>query len=140
MLGGIMSKHIVILGGGFAGVTTATRLEKILKPEEATVSLVSRENFTVFTPMVPEVSSGGLEPRHVVTPVRAQLRRTNFYLGEVLGVDLARKSVEIEHMMLGLRQTLAYDHLVFALGSVTSTFGLPGIEERALPLKTLEDA
>jgi NADH dehydrogenase len=135
-----MSKHIVILGGGFAGVTTATRLEKILKPEEATVSLISRENFTAFTPMVPEVSSGGLEPRHVATPVRAQLRRTNFYLGEVLGVDLLGKSVEIEHTMLGRRQTLAYDHLVFALGSVTSSFGLPGIEERALPLKTLEDA
>jgi NADH dehydrogenase len=81
-----------------------------------------------------------LEPRHVVTPVRAQLHRTNFYLGEVVTIDLAHKSVDIEHTMLGRRQTLAYDHLVFALGSVTSTFGLPGVRERALPLKTLEDA
>jgi len=135
-----MSPHILILGGGFAGVSTATRLEKALKPAEATISLISRENFTVFTPMLPEVSSGGLEPRHVVTPVRAQLHRTNFYLGEIANIDLAHKSVEIEHIMLGRRQKLAYDHLVFALGSVTSTFGLPGVEERALPLKTLEDA
>jgi NADH dehydrogenase len=132
--------HIVILGGGFAGMATALRLERRLRRDEASISLVSRENFTVFTPMLPEVSSGGLEARHIVTPIRAQLRRTKFLLGDVDGVDLAARTVVVEHSILGKRTTLEYDHLVFSLGSVTSTFGLPGVAERSLPLKTLEDA
>ncbi|HTV72101.1 MAG TPA: NAD(P)/FAD-dependent oxidoreductase [Candidatus Acidoferrales bacterium] len=135
-----MSAKIVILGGGFGGLATAARLERLLGKDEAEIALVSRENFSLFTPMVPEVSSGGLELRHVVTPVRAQLRRTQFYLGEVKSIDLAARTVDVEHTILQTHQRLPYDHLVFALGSVTSTFGLPGIEERALPLKTLEDA
>jgi NADH dehydrogenase len=132
--------HILILGGGFAGLATARALERLLKPREATVTVVSRENFSLFTPMLPEVSSGNLESRHVVTPVRAQLRYARFILGEVRAVALAAKNVEVEHIMLGSTQTLAYDQLVFALGSVTSTFNLPGIGEHALPLKTIEDA
>jgi NADH dehydrogenase len=90
--------------------------------------------------MLPEVGSGNLETRHVATPVRAQLTRTTFMLGEVLGVDLAAKTVTLEHVIAKSRRTLAYDHVIFALGSVTSTFGLPGISERAFPYKTLEDA
>ncbi|HEX3549287.1 MAG TPA: NAD(P)/FAD-dependent oxidoreductase [Candidatus Elarobacter sp.] len=134
-----MSK-IVVLGGGFAGVATARRLEKKLRPDEAEIALVSRDNFTLFTPMLPEVSSGGLEPRHVATPVRAQLRRTTFVLGEIASIDLAARAVEARHPITGDLTRLAYDHLVLALGSVTSTFGIPGVEEHTLPLKTLEDA
>jgi NADH dehydrogenase len=132
--------RIVILGGGFAGIATARRLERLLRPGEAGITVVSRENFSLFTPMLPEVSSGNLESRHVVTPVRAQLRHARFILGEVRAVDLAAKTVEVEHILLGSRQTLVYDQLVFCLGAVTSTFGLPGIAERAFPLKSLEDA
>jgi NADH dehydrogenase len=135
-----MTPDILILGGGFGGIATALRLERVLRRGEANVSLVSRENFTVFTPMLPEVASGGIETRHVVTPVRAQLRRTRFYLGDVKEVDLAARTVVVEHSLLGTRTTLQYDQLVFALGSVTSTFDLPGVAERSLPLKTLEDA
>ena len=90
--------------------------------------------------MLPEVSSGGLEPRHVVTPVRAQLRRTTFVLGEITVVDLDARRVEAHHPLTGDVICLEYDHLVLALGSVTSTFGIPGVAEHALPLKTLEDA
>jgi NADH dehydrogenase len=135
-----MAARIVILGGGFAGMATARRLERILRPEEATITVVSRENFSLFTPMLPEVGSGNLETRHVVTPIRAELRRATFVLGDVRGIDLAAKTVTVEHPIAGSYQTLGYDHLVFALGSVTSTFGLPGIAERAFPYKTLEDA
>jgi len=63
--------RIVILGGGFAGVAVARRLEERLRPGEAEIVLISRENFSVFTPMLPEVTSGALDIRHVVTPVRA---------------------------------------------------------------------
>ena len=133
-------QRIVILGGGFAGVAVARRLERKLRAGEADVTLVSRENFTLFTPMLPEVSSGGIETRHVVTPVRAQVRRTRFVLGEIERIDLDAREIEARHPITGDVTTLAYDHVVLALGSVTSTFGIPGVEEHTLPLKTIEDA
>ncbi|MBD5634398.1 MAG: FAD-dependent oxidoreductase, partial [Candidatus Eremiobacteraeota bacterium] len=135
-----MIPRILILGGGFAGLACARKLERLLRPDEATLTLVSRENFTLFTPMLPEVGSGNLETRHVVTPVRAQLKRTTFVLGDVRNVDLASKTVAVEHVIAKSVQSLSYDHLIFALGSVNSTFGLPGIAERSIPYKTLEDA
>jgi NADH dehydrogenase len=133
-------RRIVILGGGFAGVAVAQRLERRLRPDEASIALVSRENFTVFTPMLPEVSSGDLEPRHIATTVRAQLRRTTFVLGEITRIDLDARVIEARHVITGAMTRLEYDHLVLALGSVTSTFGIPGVEENTLPLKSLEDA
>jgi NADH dehydrogenase len=132
--------RILILGGGFGGMATARALEHILRPDEADITVVSRENFSLFTPMLPEVSSGNLETRHVVTPVRAQLRRSQFILADVRRIDLEAKTVEVTYTLTDDDQTLAYDQLVLAVGSVTSTFGLPGVAERALPLKTLEDA
>ncbi len=132
--------RVVVLGGGFAGVAVARRLEKRLRPEEAEIAIVSRDNFTLFTPMLPEVSSGGIELRHIVTPVRAQVRRTAFVLGEIARIDLDARLVEATHPITGATTRLEYDQLVLALGSVTSTFGIPGVEEHTLPLKTLEDA
>ena len=135
-----MAARILILGGGFAGLTTARKLERILRPDEAEITVVSRLNYSLFTPMLPEVGSGNLETRHVVTPVRAQLQRATFVLADVRTIDLAAKTVDVEHTIRGARRTLPYDQLVIALGSVTSTFDLPGIAERSLPYKTLEDA
>lgn len=133
-------KQILVLGGGFAGVAVAHRLERRLRPDEAEIALVSRDNFTLFTPMLPEVSSGGLELRHIVTPVRAQLHRTRFVLGEIARIDLDACEVDALHPITGDMTALTYDQLVLALGSVTSTFGIPGVAEHTLPLKTLEDA
>ncbi|GAC1312306.1 MAG: NAD(P)/FAD-dependent oxidoreductase [Vulcanimicrobiaceae bacterium] len=135
-----MAARILILGGGFAGLATARTLEKVLAPGEAEMTLVSRENFTLFTPMLPEIGSGTLETRHVVTPVRAQLRRTSFVLADVRAIDFDARAVRVEHTIAGAERILHYDQLVIALGSVTSTFGLPGIAERSIPYKTLEDA
>lgn len=132
--------RIVILGGGFAGVAVAHRLEQRLRPEEAEIVVVSRDNFTLFTPMLPEVSSGGIELRHVVTPVRVQLRRSTFVLGEILQIDLQGRFIEALHPITGDVSRVEYDQLVLALGSVTSTFNIPGVAEHTLPLKTLEDA
>jgi NADH dehydrogenase len=134
------ASRIVLLGGGFAGIATARRLEQRLHPDEAEIVLVSRENFTLFTPMLPEVSSGGIETRHVVTPVRAQLSRTRFVLGEVTAIDLNARHVDVTHALTGDDVSLEYDQLVIALGSVTSTFNIPGVIEYTLPLKTIEDA
>ncbi len=134
-------KRIVILGGGFAGLATARRLERQLRPGEAEITLVSRENYQLFTPMLPEVSSGNLELRHIVTPLRAQLKRTQFVLAEIANIDIPARTVRFSHTIAAdFHETIAYDHLVIALGSVTSTFDIPGVAEHALPLKTLEDA
>src|ERR1700738_2358119 len=103
--------RLVVLGGGVAGGAAARRLKKKLRRDEAEIALVSRDNFTLFTPMLPEVSSGGLEPRHVATPVRAQLRRTTFVLGEIASIDLAAKSVEAQHPLTMDMKRLEYDQL-----------------------------
>ncbi len=131
---------ILILGAGFAGIATARGLERALRPDEAQITVVGRDNFTLFTPMLPEVLAGGIETRHIVTPVRAQLRRAQYVLGDVVELDVEAKCAKVQHMITGARQTLRYDHVVLALGSVTSTFGIAGVADHALPLKTLEDA
>jgi NADH dehydrogenase len=131
---------IVILGGGFAGTAVARRLERRLRPEEAEIIVLSRENYTLFTPMLPEVTSGELEVRHVVTPIREQLRRSRFVLADVDEIDVLASTVTYHHVLTGASVVQAYDHLVLALGASTSTFGLPGVAEHAWALKTLEDA
>jgi NADH dehydrogenase len=131
---------IVILGGGFAGTAVARRLERRLRPEEAEIVVLSRENYTLFTPMLPEVTSGELEVRHVVTPIREQLRRSRFVLADVDEIDVSASTVTYHHVLTGASVVQPYDHLVLALGASTSTFGLPGVAEHAWALKTLEDA
>jgi NADH dehydrogenase len=132
--------RVVILGGGFGGIAVAQRLERRLRPGEGEITLISRENFSLFTPMLPEVSSGALDIRHVVTPIRSQLRRTQFVLADVRALDIATREVEITHTLTGHHERIPYDRLVIALGSSTSTFGLRGVAERVFALKTLEDA
>ncbi len=131
---------IVIVGGGFAGIAVARRLERRLRAGEAEIVLLSRDNYSLFTPMLPEVTSGELEVRHVVTPIREQLARARFVLADVDAIDVDRRDVTYHHVLTGTRVVQAYDHLVLALGSSTSTFGLPGIAEYTWPLKRLEDA
>jgi NADH:ubiquinone reductase (H+-translocating) len=131
---------IIVVGGGFAGSTVARRLEHRLHHDEAEIVLLSRENYTLFTPMLPEVTSGEIEVRHIVTPIRAELRRTAFVLAEVESIDVRRNTVTYRHVLTGLSATVENDHLVLALGSSTSTFGLPGVAEHTWALKSLEDA
>jgi NADH dehydrogenase len=132
--------RIVILGGGFAAIGVAQRLERLLRPGDAELTLISRENFSLFTPMLPEVSSGALGTRDIVTPIRAQVRRTHFILADVTGVDMEKREVSYAHTLTGVTERLGYDQLVMTTGASTSTFGLPGIAERVFALKTLEDA
>jgi NADH dehydrogenase len=133
-------KRIVILGGGFAAIAAAQRLEKRLRPGEAELVLISRENFSLFTPMLPEVSSGALDVRHIVTPIRSQLRRTRFILADVAALDVQAKLVSYTHVLTGMQEQLSFAQAVIAIGSATSTFNLPGVAQRVFALKTLEDA
>ena len=137
-------KRILILGGGFGGVYTALTLEKLLKPEiargEVELGLVSRENYIVFQPMLPEVISGSIGITDTITPIRRLCRNTNLYTRTIESIDLSHRSVTAT-ATFGSRQChLHWDHLVIALGNVTSFAGQPGLAEYALPFKYLGDA
>jgi len=132
--------RIVILGGGFAGLAVAQRLERLVREAECDVTIVSRDNYALFTPMLPEVSSGDLEPRHIVSPLRGLLRTTTLVLGEVLAIDFGARIVETRLLLTNERQQIGYDHLVLASGSVSATFGIAGVAEHSFPFKRLEDA
>ena len=134
-----MAVDVLILGGGFAGMAAAREFER-KAPPDMNVTLMSQENFFLFTPMLPEIASGSIEPRHIIQPVRAGLHRTRFILGCALEINVHTRSVAVEHPVLGSRSQLHYDQLIVALGSQTSTFGLPGVQEHTIGLKTLEDA
>jgi len=134
--------RVLILGGGFAGVETAKHLERLTRRrDDVEIWLVSRENFTLFTPLLPEVCSGQLEARHCVTALRAQMRRPSSWAitADVEGIDLDAKQVTVMGGDGDLHR-LNYDSLVVALGGETATFGIRGITEYAVGMKTLADA
>ncbi len=134
-------QRIVILGGGFAGATTALRLEKIFgRDSSVEIVLVDAENFSLFTPLLPEVPSGSIEAKHIVFPLRALLRHTVVRQAEVKEVDLEKRTVVACHCDACPRFPIRYDHLVLAVGGVTNFFGLPGVAENALTMKSLADA
>jgi NADH dehydrogenase len=134
-------KRILILGGGFGGVYTAMHLEHRLRGcKDVEITLVNRENFLLFTPMLHEVAASDLDPTHIVSPLRELLRRTQFFCGEVVAVDLDAKRVTVTHGFERHGHELHYDYLVMALGSTTNFFNLPGVAERAVTMKSLGDA
>jgi NADH dehydrogenase len=133
--------RVVILGGGFAGLYAARELERKL-PRRAgvEVTLVCRENFHLFTPMLHEVAASDLDFNHIVNPLRKFLRRTRLFVGHVEGIDLHARRVRVSHGEERHPHDLPYDHLVLALGSITNFGDLPGLAERAMTIKTLGDA
>jgi NADH:quinone reductase (non-electrogenic) len=135
-------KQVLILGSGFGGLYAAMEFEKMLARDSGMeVTLVNRDNFFLFTPMLHEVAASDLDITHIVNPVRKLLRKVRFFDADVEGVDLDARRVLVSHGIgEGHRHVLPYDHLVLALGSVTNFFGLPGLKERALTMKTLGDA
>ncbi len=133
-------KQIVILGGGFAGVYTARYLEKLLRPDEANITLVNRENYWVYQPMLSEVISGSIGLANVVSPIRRLCRRTNLVTREIEEIDLANKVITVSPGFRPRQLKLHYDYLVIALGNVTNFYGMPGMLENAIPFKTLADA
>ena len=133
--------RVVILRGGFAGLYAAIQLDKDLaRDPNVEITLINRENFFLFTPMLHEVAASDLDLSNIVNPVRKLLKRVNFFAGEVEGVDLDRKRVTVSHGFDHHHHDLEYDHLVFGLGSITNFFNLPGLQERALTMKSLGDA
>jgi len=133
------NKRILILGGGFGGLYAALRLEKLMAQRlELEVTLVTRENYFLFTPMLPEVAAGDLELNTIVNPLRKLLKRVKTFVGTIEAIDLQGQQVAVSHG--GHSHDLPYDQLVLALGDGTNFFNLPGVEDSCLTLKTLGDA
>ena len=134
--------RVVILGGGFAGVATAERLERKFGADPSVeLTLVSETNALLFTPMLPEVAASSLEPTHISSPLRTSLRRTNVLRGRVTGIDVERRKVLVDpNTGSSGGEELAYDHLVLALGAVSDYHGMEGLENEAFDFKTLTDA
>jgi NADH dehydrogenase len=133
-----MTRRIVILGGGFAGVASARSLERQLRTRpDVEIVLVSRANFFVLTPLLFEACSGTLELRHCAQPIRPSLRRSRFVEATVTDVDADRGVVHLTAD--GIESELPYEHLVVALGSSTNFKMIPG-SETAFTFKTMADA
>lgn len=131
--------RIVVLGGGFGGVATARHLERFLRRHaNVEITLLSRENFFVLTPLLFEACSGRLELRHCAQPIRAALRRARFIEATIESVDVDRQIVRAMGAD-GAEHELPYDHLAVALGASTNDSLIPG-SSHALTFKTMADA
>jgi NADH dehydrogenase len=132
---------ILILGSGFGGLYTALNLDKTLaRDKDIEITLINRENFFLFTPMLHEVAASDLDITHIVSPVRKLLKRVKIFNGDVESIDLESKVVSVSHGKEHHHHDLEYDHLVLSLGSITNFYGNRGLEENALTMKSLGDA
>jgi len=138
----LIKTRIVIVGGGFAGMTTVERLERLFGADPTiSLTLVSDSNSLLFTPMLAEVAGGSLEPMHICTPLRTSLRRTHVVYGQVEHIDLEQKRLLLApETRISQQSEVFFDHLVLAVGSVSHYLGLEGIEETAFDFKSLTDA
>jgi NADH:ubiquinone reductase (H+-translocating) len=142
------AKHILILGSGFAGIEVVKRVQKKFRNNKnVEITLVSKDNFLLFTPMLPEVASGMIETRHIVTPVRDFCGKARFYEASVESIDLHNKQVVITHAIgrqsnpSGWDQhVLKYDYLVIALGSENNFFKMSDIQKHSFTMKNIDDA
>src|SRR4051794_7352603 len=133
-----MGEHVVIAGGGFGGLYAARQLLKVMPPASMKLTLVSDRNFLLYAPLLPAVAGGTVEPRHVVVPLREGLKDAELCLGEITGADPAKRELSLDAQHGGA-QTISYDRLIVALGSVARTFPIDGLTERAIGFKTLGD-
>ena len=132
-----LKTRVVILGGGFAGVTTALSLEREFRNDPTVgFTIVSETNALLFTPMLAEVAASSLEPTHISTPLRSSLRRTRVVRAQVIGVDFEKHEVQFSDR----NETLPYDHLVLALGAVSGQAPRGATSDYTLEFKTLGDA
>jgi len=140
-MGVILRHRIVILGAGFGGLYAALQLENALRRlPYVEVTLVNRENFFLFTPLLHEVAASDVDITHIVNPIRKLLHKINFFHGEVRGIDLPTKRIQVVHGPAGHPHEIEYDYLVIALGGTTNFYGIRGLQEHALTMKSLGDA
>ena len=138
-----LAPRIVILGGGFAGVSTAMELAKRCSGAlPVHITLISEQNFFLFTPMLAEAATGAVETRHVLYPIRPLCRAWDIEFGEmsVESIDLDKRRVIVRHRRSSFRQQVHYDKLVLALGAAPNTASVPGAAEHTFSFKGVGDA
>lgn len=136
-------KRIVVVGGGFAGVYAAKYLCQNLRRarlNNVQVALVSRENYLVFQPLLPEVIAGAVQMLHTISPIRRIVPEAALHVRSVQSIDLKAQTITLEPGYVPRTHTLAFDHLVVALGTRLAGASVPGLNEHAIPFKYLGDA
>ncbi len=141
-------KRILILGGGFAGIKILQQLQKEFQDNiDIDITIVSRDNFFLFTPMLPEVAASAIETRHILTPIRSFCKRARFYEANIDSINLEAKEVAIRYDIGKHSNTindkikvLKYDYLILALGGETNFFGIESASKNAFTMKTIGDA
>src|SRR5262249_34177481 len=132
---------ILIVGGGFAGLYAAMHFEKQLaRRADVEVTLISRENFILFTPMLHEVAAGDLYPGDIVNPLRRILRHVKFVDADVQAVDLNARRVHCKATVADRELEFEFDHLLLTLGSETNFFNMDGVRDWSVTMKSLSDA
>jgi NADH dehydrogenase len=135
----VRSPRILIVGGGYVGMYAALRLQRRLRPGEATITVVDPLSFMTYQPFLPEAAAGSLEPRHVVVPLRRVLHKARILNGRVTRLDHATKTVWVMPLE-GAEFAISYDVLVMAPGSVARTLPIPGLADRGIGFKTVGEA
>ncbi len=133
-------KKILILGGGFGGITALRKIEKKFQKESVEITIVSDENFFLFTPMLPQVSSGLLHLSNISTPIRYFCKKAKFLQASVDSIDLDQQLVTIQRSFDNKVRTLEYDYLILALGGETNFFKNQNLEKHSFSMKSIEDA
>lgn len=126
-------QHIVIIGGGFAGLNLAKELDK----NKFRVTILDKNNFHSFPPLFYQIASSGLEPSSISFPFRREMRRlknTNYHFGEVLEIDSKNSTVRTQF------ETIKYDQLVIASGTTNNFFNQPELKEKVHTLKSTAEA
>lgn len=134
-----MASNVVIAGGGFGGLHAARRLERRLPRHSARITLVTDQNFLLYTPLLPGAASGSLEPRHVVVPLREELEWTEIRIARITAADPAANTIDLVTLD-GREQRLDYDQLILSLGSVSRVLPIPGLAAHGVGFKTLPEA
>ena len=133
--------RIVIAGGGFAGLYAAMHFNKRLaRRADVEVTLISRENFILFTPMLHEVAAGDLYPGDIVNPLRRILRHMKFIDADVQAVDLNARRIHCIASVADRELEFEFDHLLLTLGSETNFFNMDGVRDWSVTMKSLSDA
>ncbi len=133
-------QRVVIIGGGFAGIYTALGLEEAVRDGRLEVILINRKNFFLYYPILPEVCSGSVEPRHVLVPLRDIFSECQLLDAEVLDIDFEARQVFVKHGNTHASGTFDYDHLVIAAGADANLKLVPGVDPHAFTFRTVEDA
>lgn len=137
----VEKKRVLILGGGFGGVATAQHLHKLFKRDPGVeITLVNRENFFVFIPLLASAASGSIETLHILNPIRRMIPGVPFRAEEITEIDLQRRLVTTTSPITGREVRLSYDHLVLALGNTINLASLPGVAQHGKTMKSLGDA